>query len=67
MPRDGRGWIVFSAAGQEPRPEWTALMAIARKVIVLDYKELEPEYIWATAAIILALSVGYWLVTKKLQ
>ncbi len=45
----------------------TALMAIARKVIVLDYKELEPEYIWATAAIILALSVGYWLVTKKLQ
>ena len=43
----------------------TALMAIARKVIVLDYKTLEPEYIWATAAIILALGVGYWLVTSK--
>ena len=43
----------------------TALMAIARKVIVLDYKVLEPEYIWATAAVILALSIGYWLVAKK--
>lgn len=45
----------------------TALMAIARKVIVLDYKTLEPEYIWATAAVILALSIGYWLVAKKMQ
>ncbi|MFO1371306.1 MAG: phosphate-starvation-inducible PsiE family protein [Candidatus Competibacteraceae bacterium] len=43
----------------------TALMAVARKVIVLDYKTLEPEYIWATAAIIFALSIGYWLITKK--
>ena len=43
----------------------TALMAIARKVIVLDYKTLEPEYIWATAAIVFALSIGYWLVVKK--
>lgn len=45
----------------------TALMAIARKVIVLDYKTTEPEYIWATAAVILALSIGYWLVAKKMQ
>ena len=45
----------------------TALMAIARKVIVLDYKTLEPEYIWATTAVILALSIGYWLVAKKIQ
>ena len=45
----------------------TALMAIARKVIVLDYKTLAPEYIWATAAIILALSIGYWLVARKIQ
>lgn len=43
----------------------TALMAIARKVIVLDYKTIEPEYVWATAAIIFALSIGYWLVVKK--
>jgi uncharacterized membrane protein (DUF373 family) len=45
----------------------TALMAIARKVIVLDYKTTEPEYIWATAAVILTLSIGYWLVAKKMQ
>ena len=43
----------------------TALMAIARKVIVLDYKTLDPEYIWATAAVVFALSIGYWLVVKK--
>ena len=42
----------------------TALMAIARKVIVLDYKELTPEYVWATGAVVLALSIGYWLVKK---
>lgn len=40
----------------------TAYMAILRKVIVLDYKETAPEYVLATAAVVLALSVGYWLV-----
>ena len=40
----------------------TALMAIARKVIIFDFKELEPDYIYATAAVVLALSIGYWLV-----
>lgn len=44
----------------------TALMAIARKVIVMDYNTLESEYIWATAAVILTLSIGYWLVAKKI-
>ncbi len=43
----------------------TALMAIARKVIVLDYKITEPEYVLATAAVIFSLSIGYWLVSKK--
>jgi len=42
----------------------TALMAIARKVIVLDYKELSSEYIWATAGVVLAMSIGYWLVKR---
>ncbi|GMW01178.1 MAG: hypothetical protein AMXMBFR84_23150 [Candidatus Hydrogenedentota bacterium] len=40
----------------------TALMAIARKVIILDLKEITPDYIFAIAAVVLALSVGYWLV-----
>lgn len=43
----------------------TGLMAIARKVIVLDYKELSPDYVWATAGVVLAMSVGYWLVKKQ--
>ena len=43
----------------------TALMAIARKVIVFDYKELAPQYIYATAAVVLALGVTYWLVRQK--
>jgi len=40
----------------------TALMAVARKVIVLDYKQISAETIWATAALVLALSIGYHLV-----
>jgi uncharacterized membrane protein (DUF373 family) len=40
----------------------TALMAIARKVIILDVKELSPEYLYGLAAVAAAMSVGYWLV-----
>jgi len=43
----------------------TALMAIARKVIIFDFKVLEPEYIWATGGVILALGITYWLVVGK--
>lgn len=41
----------------------TALMAIARKVIVFDYKDVEPAYIYATATVVLALGVTYWLLS----
>jgi uncharacterized membrane protein (DUF373 family) len=40
----------------------TALMAIARKVIILDFETVTADYIWATATVVLAMSVGYWLV-----
>lgn len=40
----------------------TALMAIARKVIILDYGKISPDYVWATAGVTLAMSIGYWLV-----
>lgn len=43
----------------------TALMAISRKIIVLDFKEVEPEYVWASAAVIIALGVTYWLISLK--
>ncbi|MBN1852856.1 MAG: phosphate-starvation-inducible PsiE family protein [Pirellulales bacterium] len=42
----------------------TALMAIARKVIILDFKETSSDFIWATAGVILATSIAYWLVDK---
>jgi uncharacterized membrane protein (DUF373 family) len=41
----------------------TALMAIARKIIVLDFKVITPDYIYATAAVVLALGITYWLVS----
>ena len=40
----------------------TALMAIARKVIIFDYDEISPDYVWATAAVTLAMAIAYWLV-----
>ncbi|WP_250463952.1 phosphate-starvation-inducible PsiE family protein [Microbulbifer litoralis] len=43
----------------------TALMAIARKVIVMDLADIAPLYILAIAAVVLALGVTYWLVAKK--
>lgn len=43
----------------------TALMAVARKVIVFDFKVLAPEYIWATAAVIIGLGITYWLIFGK--
>lgn len=42
----------------------TALMAIARKVIVFDFNTLSPAYVWASAGVILALGVTYWLVMR---
>ncbi len=43
----------------------TALMAIARKVIIFDYDKLPSDYVYATGAVILALSIGYWLIARK--
>ncbi|KXS51518.1 MAG: hypothetical protein AWU57_4102 [Marinobacter sp. T13-3] len=39
----------------------TALMAIARKVIVLDFETLTPMYLLGIAATTLALGITYWL------
>ncbi len=43
----------------------TALMAIARKVIVFDFKHLDASYIYATAGVVLALGITYWLISKQ--
>lgn len=39
----------------------TALTAVARKVIVLDYSNARPELIYGLAAVILAVGIAYWL------
>lgn len=43
----------------------TALTAIARKVIVLDYTSITSEYIYATGAVVFAVGIVYWLVAQK--
>lgn len=40
----------------------TALMAIARKVIVFDFNQISPLYVLATSAVVLALGITYWLI-----
>jgi len=42
----------------------TALMAIARKVIILDLEKIEPEFLWGIAAVVFAISFSYWIVYK---
>lgn len=43
----------------------TALMAAARKVIVLDFKENDYVVGYALGAIIIALGISYWLVASR--
>ena len=45
----------------------TALMAIARKVIVLDIESTPAIYVFAIAAVVLALGVTYWLIARTKQ
>lgn len=43
----------------------TALMAIARKVIVLDFTTIEHEYLYGIGIIVIALGITYYLVSEK--
>jgi len=43
----------------------TALMAVARKVIILDFYETDTLEIFALAALVLSMSIGYWLVVVQ--
>jgi uncharacterized membrane protein (DUF373 family) len=44
-----------------------AIVAVSRKIIILDYKTITPEMLYGMAAVILALGAGYFLVRKALQ
>ncbi|HHB76470.1 MAG TPA: hypothetical protein ENK84_07990 [Desulfobulbus sp.] len=43
----------------------TALMAIARKIIIMDFTKISSDYVLAVGVVALAMSVGYWLVVIK--
>lgn len=43
----------------------TALMAIARKVIVLDFTIVSPGYLYGLGVVLLALGITYWLVSTR--
>ncbi len=43
----------------------TALMAISRKVIIFDFDEITPLFVLGTAAVVLALGITYWLISKE--
>ena len=44
-----------------------AMIAVARKVIVLDYKVTSPGMLYGTAAIIVALCGGFYVLKKALR
>jgi uncharacterized membrane protein (DUF373 family) len=44
-----------------------AIVAVSRKVIIVDYKTITPEMLFGMAAIIVALGVGFFLVRRALQ
>lgn len=43
-----------------------AIVAISRKVIIIDYKQISPEMLYGVALIIVALGISYYLVRKTL-
>lgn len=43
----------------------TGLMAISRKVIIFDFDKVTPPYVIGTAAVVLALGITYWLITRQ--
>lgn len=43
----------------------TALMAIARKVIILDYNHVPPLQLFGIGVIIVALGVAYWFTNRS--
>jgi uncharacterized membrane protein (DUF373 family) len=43
----------------------TALMAIARKVIIFDFEKVTPPYIYSVGVVVFALGITYWLITRR--
>lgn len=44
-----------------------AIIAVSRKVIIIDYKDIDPMMNFSIAALILALCAGYFLIKRLMQ
>jgi len=44
-----------------------AIVAMARKVSIMDYRDIEPEMMYGIAGVIIALASGYFLVRRALH
>ena len=44
-----------------------AIVAVSRKIIIIDYKEVEPMMNFSIAALVIALCAGYFLIKKMMQ
>lgn len=43
-----------------------ALVAVARKIIILDYKDVTPMMLFAVSALVVSLSIGFFVVRYAL-
>lgn len=43
-----------------------ALVAVARKIIILDYKDVDPQMLYAVAVMVISLSAGFFIVRRAL-
>ncbi len=44
-----------------------AIVAVSRKIIIIDYKDVEPMMNFSIAALVIALCAGYYLIKKMMQ
>ncbi len=44
-----------------------ALVAVARKIIIIDYKEIDPMMSFSIAALVLSLACGYYVIKRLLE
>ncbi len=43
-----------------------AIVAVSRKIIILNYKEITPEMLYGMSAVIVAMGIGYFLVRRAM-
>ncbi|VGO17882.1 hypothetical protein PDESU_06484 [Pontiella desulfatans] len=44
-----------------------AVVAVARKIIILDYYEVSPQMLYAVSALVVSLAAGFFIVRRALE